>query len=93
MVVPLAGKPPVCYWSERPQRGRTLHPGVALTEACPPDILQALLADDAAFTMWQTRHKGQLRGSSRVLTALVAAYPGPCMPLLSVIIFLHLSDL
>jgi hypothetical protein len=46
--------------------------------------LQALAADDAAFPAWQSRHKAQLRGSSRVLAALQAAYPDSLMPLLGV---------
>jgi hypothetical protein len=45
---------------------------------------QALAADDAAFTVWQSRHKAQLRGSSRVLAALQAAYPDALMPLMAV---------
>jgi hypothetical protein len=47
-------------------------------------LLQALAADDAAYPAWQSRHKAQLRGSSRVLAALQAAYPDALMPLLAV---------
>lgn len=45
---------------------------------------QALAADDTAFAAWQKRHKGQLRGSSRVLAALQHSYPDALMPLLTV---------
>jgi hypothetical protein len=34
--------------------------------------------------VWQSRHKAQLRGSSRVLSALQAAYPDALMPIVAV---------
>ena len=39
----------------------------------------ALELDDAAFTVWQSKHKGGLRGSSRVLAALDCGHPQTTM--------------
>lgn len=50
---------------------------------CAHLVVEALEAHDGAFAAWQTRHKGQLRGSSRVLGALQHSYPDALMPLLA----------
>ena len=46
-------------------------------------VVEALAADDEAFGAWQSRHKHQLRGSSRVLAALDAGHPHATMPLMA----------
>ena len=46
-------------------------------------VVEALASDDEAFGAWQSRHKHQLRGSSRVLAALDAGHPSATMPLMA----------
>ena len=46
------------------------------------NVVACLLHDDAAFMAWQTRHKHQLRGSTRVLQHLLqVASQGACTAL------------